>query len=210
MRRPATKKDAGKFRGSLLERIKVAAQEGMQRERPFYIGFKSGALNTSVRRGYTWKDKESWVSEGRYQEAVERSWRELVEIVDYITAEDPQALIILLGDHGSWRLRQIWSEANNLSELEVILQTHGESLESLADDIFGILMAVRMPDGARDISQGYPMSHVNLFRHIFAALSDDATLLRERQPSWSILPKGLVPVKEGIVQRALDVEAAVP
>jgi hypothetical protein len=43
------------------------------------------------------------------------------------------------------------------------------------------------------------MSNVNLFRHIFAALSDNAKILQERQPSWSSIGN-FVLVKEGIVQ----------
>ena len=208
---PTAKKKGG-FTGALLERIQLSMKEGMQRGQPFYIGFKSGAIHTPSKGISSWKDKENWVAGGRYQEAVRRSSQELAEIVDYIISEDPQSVIILLGDHGSWRLRGIWDGVEDLSMLESRLQENGESMESLADDIFGVLMAVRMPDGASDISQGYPMSHVNLFRHLFATLNDDAEILKERQPSQSLLPGslGFVLVKEGIIQHVSDAEPAFP
>jgi len=204
-------KGIDKFTGSLFERIQLAIQEGLQRDSPIHLGFKGGAIHTPLAPGYTWRNREEWIAGGRYQEAVKRSRQELKEIVDYIIAKDPQSVIILLGDHGAWRLRKIWTGANNLSELETILLENGESLQSLADDIFGVLMAIRMPDGAVDISYGYPMSTVNLFRHIFAALSDDAQILKERQPSWSAVGRSwsgreLVLVKEGIVQHVFSTE----
>jgi len=197
------------YNDTLFRSIKLAMKKGRQRNQPFYLDFKSGANHVN-NKTHTWKDKEKWVTGGIYQELVKISSQELTDIVDYIVAEDPGSVIILLGDHGPWRLHGIWDEANDLSELESILHENGESMKSLADDIFGVLMAIRMPDGARDISYGFPMSQINLFRHIFAALSDDAEILKERQPSWSILKErqplnsiltgGLILVKEGIVQ----------
>jgi hypothetical protein len=188
--------------------LSLAIDEGMQRNQPFYIGFKDGATHTPT-RGYTWENKEDWVTGGRYQEVVKKSNQRLVKIVDHIIVADPQSIIILLGDHGSHRLLGIDSGVGELSELEAILQKNGESMDSLAKDYFGVLMAIRMPGGVRDISQGYPMSHVNLFRHIFAALSDDMAILKERQPAWSRF-RNFVLVKEGIVQHTSVAEPTAP
>ena len=183
----------------LLARIKMVIKEGLQRKSQFYLGFKAGARHSPVGYKYKDKDKENWVASGMYQNAVIQSNQQIADIVDYIITEDPQSVIILLGDHGAHRLRGITEDiGDDLLKLEARLQDNGESLKSLADDMFGTLMAVRMPDGARDISQGYSMSHVNLFKHIFATLSDDAEILKERTPSWSIA-HGFVFVKEGVI-----------
>jgi hypothetical protein len=42
------------------------------------------------------------------------------------------------------------------------------------------MLAIRTPEGAKDISWGLPMSNINLFRHIFAWCNDDPGLLRDR------------------------------
>jgi hypothetical protein len=71
-------------------------------------------------------------------------------------------------------------------------------LESLAKDLFGIFMAVRMPGGRKDIAYGFHMSPVNLFRHVFAALNEDPAMLHDRAPSESKF-RGVTLARDGKV-----------
>jgi len=193
------------FRNNLVDNIRMVIDRS---KAPLFLGFKSGANHAPFWK-YSWKQKDEWVSSGAYRNNVNRGNQEIFEIVDLIADKDPSAVIILIGDHGATRLRHIWKEAEGLAELEQFLGQNGESLDSLAHDIFGTFMAIRMP-GKGDISKGLPISHVNLFRHIFAALADNAeadSILRRRAPSESDLGnvdsrlKGIKLVKDGIVQR---------
>jgi hypothetical protein len=195
-----------RFRGTLLDNIRKIIKRQKNEDAPFYLGFKAGAYHTPIESyGYTWQKRNEWVASNEYQNAVQKGNAELFEIVDLIIKEDPSAVIALLGDHGSWRLRSIWSdvETKDLYSLDKLLKERGESLASLAKDIFGVLLAVRMPEGNRDISGGYAMSNVNLFRHIFAVLGDKPEILQDRAPTRSSIIN-IDLVREGVVQQPSD------
>jgi len=194
-----------KFRNKLIDNIRIVMEE-TGNKRPLFIGFKSGALHTPTDSTYTWKQRDEWVSGQKYQEGVKRGNQELIEIVDSIVEKDPSAVIVLLGDHGAWRLQGIWKEAvyGDAASLDALLRQHGESFDTFASDIYGTFLAIRMPEKG-DISNGLPMSHVNLFRHIFAALTASPetgrAILERRVPSESgqdLL--GFRLIKDGIVQ----------
>ena len=200
-----------KFRNNLSSNVRMVMEE-QKDEMPLFIGFKSGAKHTDW-PGYAWKQKNEWISSGEYQNAVSKGNEEIFEIVDSIVDKDPTAVIVLIGDHGAWRLRNIWEDAvqqqgQGLANLDVFLKQNNESLDALASDIFGTFLAIRMP-GKGDISKGLPMSHVNLFRHIFAALADNTNpdisraILQRRAPSVSKL-SGIELVKDGVVQRPAE------
>ena len=199
-----------KYQKKLIDNIRMVMEESKDKM-PLFIGFKPGAMHTPFDGSYTWRQKNEWVLGGRYQEAVRRGNQEIFEIADFIIEKDPSAIMIFIGDHGSWRLRGIWNDAvkGDIASLDALLKQHDESLDTLASDIYGTLLAIRMPGGG-DISNGLPMSHVNLFRHVFAALADSAdpdisrAILERRAPSESgsnLL--GFKLVKDGIVQYPL-------
>jgi hypothetical protein len=194
-----------KYRNSLIDNIRVVMEESKSKM-PFFLGFKAGALHTP----YEWHQKDTWVSSGKYQEAVRKGNQEIFEIVDLIVEKDPSAVIVLIADHGPSRLARIWSGAvsGDIASLDALLKQRGESLDTLASDLYGVFLAIRIP-GKGDISNGLPMSNVNVFRHIFAALADNAdpdvgrAILQRRVPSESNL-HGITLVKDGVVQRPED------
>ncbi|MDR1241340.1 MAG: LTA synthase family protein [Deltaproteobacteria bacterium] len=167
---------------NLARSIQLTIDEGLHSGKPFFMGFKAGA-DHSPNINYSYKKRDEWVGSGRYQGLVEKGDVILMTLVDGIIANDPNSIIILIGDHGTHRLRAIWSEVRqrgSFLELNDVLRAEGESLESLAHDIFGVMLAIRTPEGAKDISWGLPMSNINLFRHIFAWCNDDPGLLQDR------------------------------
>ena len=175
---------ANGYSGTLKDRVVTAMDNARAANRPLFVSFKGGAAHTPADGTYTWADREEWVTSGAYQGYVKRGMDEAVDIIDMILERDDQAMIVFIGDHGSWRLRGIMDEVDYAGEgvpvLAKFLEGEGESLDSLADDIFKIALAIRLPEGRKDISYGYPMCHVNLFRHIFAYLNDDRALLEDR------------------------------
>ncbi|MCH5277669.1 MAG: YidC/Oxa1 family membrane protein insertase [Desulfovibrionaceae bacterium] len=190
-----------KFSGTLPERVHQAMMEGLERKQPLFLIFKGGSEHTPwLREKYTYRQRAEWVASGVYQRHLEQGFQDAESIITDILENDPHSIIILMGDHGSYRLRYIDDgvEPGNLSELARALEAEGESLESYAKDMFGILLAIHMPDGARDISYGYPISPVNIFRHVFATINKDLSLLKDRVPQQSGRNPTLV--IEGIVQ----------
>ncbi len=199
MRRLAGSDTAGDviYHGPLEERVSQAVAAHMRPEAPLFLTFKGGAKHTPSNGGYTWRQLAEWVQGGEYQRAVEKGSQELQRICDNIIANDPGAMIIILGDHGPRRLQDIEKGAASVDELKAQLQKTDFSFPDFCDDRHAVFLAIRLPYGRPgDISYGLPLSHVNLFRHVLAYLNDDQSILADREPSESYW-KGSVIVKEG-------------
>ncbi len=150
---------------------------------------------------YTWRQHTDWVRSGKYQQFIKRGTQELQRICDKIIAEDPGSIILLLGDHGPTRFRKMEEGVfvSSLAGLIAQIQAQGISLQDWVDDRHAVFLGIRLPYGQReDISHGLPMSHVNLFRHVFAYLNEDTGILKSREPSNSYW-RDFAIVKEGKV-----------
>ena len=180
----------------ITSRVKTAIEHN-RNSAPFFLCFKAGAEHTKRTGAYSPEAARQWVS-GQYPALVEKANNSIVKITSYIIKRDPNALIILIGDHGPRRFSDICKEIKgNLPELKSVLSSYDITMEEFARDYFGVFLAVRMPKGEkRDISRGLVLSHVNLFRHIFAALNNDPKILESRVPSYSVINEMTV-VKEG-------------
>ena len=116
-----------------------------------------------------WSDLEYW--EEAYPKEVEKHNPRFLELVDSIIEADPQAVILMLGDHGAWRYRGL-ANHDVRTDLSIVLQREGINEHILALDLFGVFQGIRHPGG--DPAQLATPSNVNLFRRLFAALADDA------------------------------------
>jgi hypothetical protein len=194
------KQFVGKFHGNLFTRVKHAFELGKQNKKPFFVYFKGGAQHTPSGGSYTWKNKQAWLDSKDYEKSIHRGNQQLMEICDFILENDPQSIIILIGDHGARLYRAANGSAQNMSELYENLEKRDISAEMFCNDTFGVFLAVRLPNGeTADISKGKAMSHVNLFRHIFAYLNQDETILKTRVPSNSYF-RNMVLVNEGNIE----------
>lgn len=174
-----------KYKGSLFDRVKTAMMLGKESTKPYIIAFKGGAAHTPPNEDiYTWKDREKWISSNTYQDLVKKSNIESEEIINYILENDPNALIVLLGDHGALTYTFFpWNDPESYAKYNV-------REEDVFDDLYRVLLAYRLPGGAQDdIAHGMYMNNVNIFTHIFAYLADDPSLLEQRTPSVSVLGK---------------------
>lgn len=165
---------------------------------PYFLAIKTGAHHTP-NHGYTWVEAEEWVKSGQYQEFMKRSLDVLVPAISRIISEDPGALIAMIGDHGPTRYRNFLPKTFGSDEkIDAQCAESGVTRQDVADDIFNVFLAIRMPEGKQDISYGYHMSHCNLFMHIFSELGRDKHLLDERSPSvssdgkWTLVKEGKV------------------
>ncbi|WP_156360857.1 sulfatase-like hydrolase/transferase [Dethiosulfatarculus sandiegensis] len=129
-----------------------------------------------------------------YTEKLKKSSEVIIDLSEYIINKDPNALVIWIGDHGVWRYRSVWHGDGdfhqNLKERDV-------DEELVSYDLFGTFFAVKTPKNIK-LPDG-PISHVNLFRYIFTALSDNKYPLSDRQLDESIFDRtsNLVAVKNG-------------
>jgi hypothetical protein len=178
------------FVGRQAERVRQAAERGLKRGGPFMVILKGGAGHADgTRNRDARQDFEAWKPE--YLKLVAGGDAEMKEILEYLDETDPEALIILIGDHGSWPYRSHFDESINTGDLEGFrgqLTELGLTLDEVAQNFFGVFLAIRLPGGEhRDIAQGLALNHVNLFRHVFAYLNDDPNLLSAREPALSLL-----------------------
>ena len=116
-----------------------------------------------------------------YNKKIQKSNAHLLEIIDLILKNDNDPLIIITGDHGSWGYR-------------FDLDGHGNEItKSLAFlDKFGVLMAIRFPvDYHQQFDKGF-RTHVNLFRYVFAYLSNSNKILEKKAKDDIYLTKNIV------------------
>ena len=97
---------------------------------PQFFMTKIGADHTpSV--GYDYQKREEWVTSGKYQLLVESSMKRLTQIIDKIIESDPDSMIIMIGDHGSWRLRGIDEGAQNIEDLKKKINPNRRNFQGL-------------------------------------------------------------------------------
>lgn len=155
-------------------------------DQPYFVTIKTGAEHAPSLGGYTWENTADWMASGNYKKWINRSLDELLPLISDIIKSDPDALIIMIGDHGAHRFREfIPPKASSDEEISELCQKRNISKQQIADDYFKVFFAIRMPDGKRDISHGFNMSHRNLFLHVFGELAQDETLVPSRRPSVS-------------------------
>jgi hypothetical protein len=185
------------FDGTLSNRVKQAYAIHKKQNNPIFVYFKGGAAHTPSDGSYTWEKKQEWLNSKSYVKSVYNGNKQLTEICNFIIKNDPQSILILVGDHGARLFRGAASPAQDKEQLYENIKQRGISVETFCNDLFGVFLAIRLPGGAEyDISQGMPMSHVNLFRHIFAYLNNDTAILETRVPSNSYY-KNYILVEEG-------------
>ncbi len=183
------------------DNINTTIQQLVQGPKPFFLSFKDGANHTPG-SGYSFKDAQSWIQGGTYQKYVKNGNESIKSIVQNILNLDPNAMIVIVADHGATRFRGVTDFSKSIEEIQKDLKAANVSYEDFIDDKFGCMMAIRFPNGEQiDITAGKYMSQRNLFTHIFAYLSDDPSLLEYRAVSRSQLLKNVLTQDGKIVHK---------
>jgi len=104
-------------------------------------------------------------------------------VVAAIKDRDPDAIIVLIGDHGGWRYRKVWGKGGDPNET---MDLAGVDPALVTLDVFGIMIAIY--SNGRCDSYVYPaITPVNVMRLIFACLSANPSLLQSRAADISLM-----------------------
>ncbi len=121
----------------------------------------------------------------------------LADLVEFIVGKDPESIIIMVGDHGSWGFRPDEDrEGKTLPNSLFIL------------DRFGVFAGIRALGPLSDaLEKGAIRSHVNLFRYVFAYLSEDEKILETKASDDAYWSDSYMAIKDGeILENFLKVE----
>lgn len=111
----------------------------------------------------------------RFRDKTKLANAHMLETIDRIRAVDPEAVIIIFGDHGAHRYNKLAFG----QDPEVAFQEEGVSPEIAALDDSGIMIAFGS-QGLCDDDVYEGMTPVNMMRSLFACLAEDKSLLDER------------------------------
>jgi hypothetical protein len=117
----------------------------------------------------------------RFREKTKLANAHMLETIDRIRAADPGAVIIIFGDHGGHRYNRLASGPDPATAFA----SAGVTPEIVALDESGIMIAF----GSAGLCDAYVyegMTPVNMFRSLFACLSDDKALLDDRAPDVTL------------------------
>ncbi len=124
------------------------------------------------------REREQWI------EKLQIANTKLTAMVNLILAEDPDALIVIMADHGGFvgldYTREVYEKTTNP---DVIYST------------FGTILFIRWPGGNPPAIDAHLDSSVNAFRILFSYLANNDKYLQHLQPdeSYIILKKGTEP-----------------
>lgn len=120
--------------------------------------------------------------EKRYIAMYKKVVEEIRQTVDLILQEDPDACIILAGDHGATKFRNSWE---GLGDINYNMRSRNLEPAFVARDVVEVLVAARYPKAKGTILQ-IPVSHGNLLRDMFLALglSQNGISPRVEQTTW--------------------------
>jgi hypothetical protein len=122
-----------------------------------------------------------WIN--TYKSVIVQSDKDLIDLIRSIDEKDPNAVVVLIGDHGP-NLNSGRSEGKE-DDLNKNMLVNGIQPSELTRDCFEVFMAIKWSRGT-EISPEY-FSHVNLFRHVFAALTRDRVILKTQVPNDSFI-----------------------
>jgi len=131
-----------------------------------------------------WNELEFFEKEyaGRYRKAE----KDLEKTIDVIMEHDPNPLIISVGDHGACRYRYISNGVGD--DPNEIIRSRGYEPALIAKDFCSVFLGIHWP--VKHYTEGEVLSHVRLFDHVIAALSEDKNHLKNMMPNESFFSSG--------------------
>ncbi|WP_298151289.1 sulfatase-like hydrolase/transferase [Flavobacterium sp.] len=126
-----------------------------------------------------------------YLRNLEKSNEFIRKTIDLIDQNDPNAIVLIVGDHGGW----------------VGIENIGEMFATkdpiLLRSIFSNLIAIRWNDPSHTKYDAHLQSNVNIFRILFAYLAQDTTLLQhlEKDDAYHIRQHSLSKKPEKVLER---------
>ena len=144
-----------------------------------------------------WDKMDSW--EETYRRQHQKASNQLEVTVDTILEHDPTPLIIAIGDHGAYRYRYVYNGPDG--DPNQTMRSRGFEPELIAKDICSVFLGIRWP--VPHYSKGEILSHVRIFPHVIAALTEDKSHLENMMPNVSLftshqIKNGVTMVRDGI------------
>jgi hypothetical protein len=119
--------------------------------------------------------------EQTFRENTKRANAHMLKTVDRIKAVDPEAIIVIFGDHGARRYNDVWGR----DDPNEAFKKAGVTPETVTLDQFGIMIAVHPAGRCADFV--YPaMTPVNIMRTVFACLAEDPGLVARHAADISL------------------------
>lgn len=112
---------------------------------------------------------------------------EILKMVDYIEKNDKNAIIILVGDHGSWRYRF----SNDVKVKDFVLSQ------------YNILLSIKNP---YESVKNRPeiLSNVNIFRYVISTLAENPNIMKNKRLDMSFGKNNTIFVENGKVFNELQ------
>lgn len=158
---------------SLMKNIELVIDKILCKKQPYFLSVRYDGTNHTPSDGtYKDTDRTEWIKSEVYKRAVEKSFSELQEMLSLIIKKDPDALIVMLGDHGAWSYREL-----QLNELP----TTSIALDEYLDDKYNVYGAVHLPEKYAKFSfedKGVYINNQNVFIQIFSLLAQDPEYLK--------------------------------
>ena len=149
-----------------------------------------------------------------YPLLIKKGTSEIEQAIKYIGSKDPNAIIVLLGDHGAWlRARMVEYVTMQpdiaLEKIKKANSDYGYTLSDLTIDVSSVFLAIKWPEQViKSNLANPPLSHVNLFRYIFSVLAENKSLMEHAVPNNSyflMFDKVYTTVKQGEVLKEWEV-----
>ena len=171
-----------KERQDIIEPLKQSLEKDTDRQKFFFIEiFNPGHINTREERSLGVEgERQLW------KESMERANVIIYKTVDLIKEKDPNALIIILADHGGGVGLEYTNQTYSIIEDEAIIYS-----------LFTSTLAIHWPDGIAPEFDDLFKSNVNVFRILFSYLGEEEKYLEELQENGSYIvinkkaPKGI-------------------
>lgn len=112
---------------------------------------------------------------------------EILKMVDYIEKNDKNAIIILVGDHGSWRYRF----SNDVKIKDFVLSQ------------YNILLSIKNPYESVK-NRPKVLSTVNIFRYVISTLAENPNIMKNKQLDMSFGENNTIFVENGKVFKEIQ------
>ncbi|NDV26328.1 hypothetical protein [Desulfovibrio sp. JC010] len=179
------------YKPFLSDDTSASTAEYLERAFRSNVDHKPGMYFTRDGAGHTKDSKhvkeKDWIK--TYRSLIAIGDNNIINYIKTIEAHNPDAIIVVIGDHGSYRTTTTEKRNPNPGPQELV------------DDIFRVLFAIRLP---KDTSfpenwDTVATNHVNLFPKIFTLLSGDESILgRAEAKTHSVAISGKVKAIDGV------------
>lgn len=112
----------------------------------------------------------------QYFQDLKKANKKIQQLTSYILENDPEALIVLMADHGGYVGMEYLQQGNEFTD-------DVDKIRSM----FSSMLSIRWPNISSEIFETQAHSSVNLFRLLFVALSENPDLLDHLEPDESYM-----------------------